>query len=96
MMCRPTSEPKTQKVEEWMIEAVDRFQRAFYSGALGPGVARTMNLGGNCWEADFGQLLEKGGEYKRVVNGASFVAIVHPRSFLRRWATGEGQSLRPP
>jgi len=48
MMYRPT-----QKVEEWLFEAVDRFQRAFYSGAPGPGGARTRNWGGNCWEAGF-------------------------------------------
>ena len=87
MKCRrrPTREPP-KKVEGWLIEAaaaaaaaVDRFQRAFYSGAPGPGVGRTTNLGGNCWEADFGWLLERRGGYKRVVNGVSFVvAVVHP------------------
>jgi len=77
-MCRPTREPKTQKVEGWLIAAVDRFQRVFYSGAPGPGVARTTNSGENCWEAGFGWLLEKRGGYKRV-DGVSFVAAVHPR-----------------
>lgn len=89
MKCRrPTGEPKTlllllmkkktKKAGGWLIEtAVDRFQRAFYLGAPGPGVARTTNSGGNCWEADFGWwLLEKRGGYKRVVSGVSFVAAV--------------------
>jgi hypothetical protein len=96
-MCRPTSEPKTQKAGGWLIGAVGRFQRAFYSGEPGPGVARTTNSGGSCWEAGFGWLLERRGGYKRGASGVSFAAAVYPSwSFLRRWATGEGQSLKPP